>query len=471
MQPKNIFSYPRYRPDMGKPAPFLPTSRAEMDKLGWDSCDVVLITGDAYIDHPSFGMALVGRLLEAQGFRVGIISQPDWLSAEPFRALGRPNLYFGVTAGNMDSMVNRYTSERKIRSDDAYTPDGEPNKRPDRAVTVYAQRAREAFPGVQVVIGSIEASLRRIAHYDYWSDKVRRSVLLDSKADILIFGNAERALVEARTRSNSHVGVYRTAPAAPAAGGEPLVELIRAALKAEDFQLLFQPMVALQGGEDEQFQALLRLRGDGGKLHTAAEILPVAESAGLAADIDRWVVSRCLLVIAERARQHRPVTLFAGQSIEAARDPQRAAWIGQMLETRRLPGERLVLEFRLPEVIAHVREATAFATALRALGVGVSLAAIDANPGSLQLLQHLPANYLKLAQRYSGTALRDPALREELRQIVTRAHEGGRRVIAPLIEDAQTASLLWTTGVDYLQGDFIQQAGQDMSFDFHAATA
>jgi len=194
--PKHLFSYPRYRPDMVKPAVFLPTTRAEMDALGWDSCDVVLITGDAYIDHPSFGMALVGRLLEAQGFRVGIISQPDWLSAEPFRALGKPNLYFGVTAGNMDSMVNRYTSERKIRSDDAYTPDGEPNKRPDRAVTVYAQRAREAYPGVQVVVGSIEASLRRIAHYDYWSDKVRRSVLLDSKADILIFGNAERALVE-----------------------------------------------------------------------------------------------------------------------------------------------------------------------------------------------------------------------------------------------------------------------------------
>ncbi len=194
--PKHLFSYPRHRPEMVKPAPFLPTTRAEMDALGWDSCDVVLITGDAYIDHPSFGMALVGRLLEAQGFRVGIISQPDWQSAEPLRALGKPNLYFGVTAGNMDSMVNRYTSERKIRSDDAYTPDGEANKRPDRAVTVYAQRAREAYPGVQVVIGSIEASLRRIAHYDYWSDKVRRSVLLDSKADILIFGNAERALVE-----------------------------------------------------------------------------------------------------------------------------------------------------------------------------------------------------------------------------------------------------------------------------------
>ncbi len=164
--------------------------------LGWDCCDVILVTGDAYIDHPSFGMALVGRLLEAQGFRVGIISQPDWLSAEAFRVLGKPRLYFGVTAGNMDSMVNRYTADRKIRSDDAYTPNGEPNKRPDRTLVVYAQRAREAYPDTTIVIGSIEASLRRIAHYDYWSDKVRRSVLPDSKADILLFGNAERALVD-----------------------------------------------------------------------------------------------------------------------------------------------------------------------------------------------------------------------------------------------------------------------------------
>jgi uncharacterized radical SAM protein YgiQ len=193
--PKNLFSYPRYRTSPAGPAPFLPMSRAEMDVLGWDSCDVILVTGDAYIDHPSFGMALVGRLLEAQGFRVGIISQPDWLSADAFRTLGKPNLYFGVTAGNMDSMVNRYTSDKKIRSDDAYTPNGEPNKRPDRALVVYAQRAREAYPDANIVIGSIEASLRRIAHYDYWSDKVKRSVLPDSKADILLFGNAERALV------------------------------------------------------------------------------------------------------------------------------------------------------------------------------------------------------------------------------------------------------------------------------------
>ena len=193
--PKNLFAYPSHRATVGKPAPFLPMSRAEMALLGWDSCDVILVTGDAYIDHPSFGMALIGRLLEAQGFRVGIIAQPDWLSADAFRALGKPNLYFGVTAGNMDSMVNRYTADRKIRSDDAYTPNGEPNKRPDRALVVYAQRAREAYPDANVVIGSIEASLRRIAHYDYWSDKVRRSVLPDSKADILLFGNAERALV------------------------------------------------------------------------------------------------------------------------------------------------------------------------------------------------------------------------------------------------------------------------------------
>ena len=196
MLAKPIQSYRPYWAKRFGAAPILPMSRAEMDALGWDSCDIILVTGDCYIDHPSFGMALVGRLLEAQGFRVGIISQPDWQNASAFKALGRPNLYFGVTAGNMDSMVNRYTADRKIRSDDAYTPDAAPNKRPDRAVLVYSQRCREAYSDVPLVIGSIEASLRRIAHYDYWSDKVRRSILVDSKADILLFGNAERALIE-----------------------------------------------------------------------------------------------------------------------------------------------------------------------------------------------------------------------------------------------------------------------------------
>ncbi|MDQ5905634.1 MAG: hypothetical protein QG590_115, partial [Pseudomonadota bacterium] len=190
-----LFSYRKYWAKRFGTAPFLPMSRAEMDELGWDSCDIILVTGDAYIDHPSFGMALIGRLLEMQGFRVGIISQPDWHSATDFKKLGKPNLFFGVTAGNMDSMVNRYTSDRRIRSEDAYTPNAEAGKRPDRSVVAYSQRCREAYPDANVVIGSIEASLRRIAHYDYWSDKVRRSVLPDSKADLLIFGNAERAIV------------------------------------------------------------------------------------------------------------------------------------------------------------------------------------------------------------------------------------------------------------------------------------
>ena len=177
-------------------APFLPMSRAEMDVLGWDSCDIVLVTGDAYVDHPSFGMAIVGRTLEAQGFRVGIIAQPDWQSAEPFKALGKPNLFYGVTAGNMDSMINRYTADRKIRSDDAYTPGGVAGRRPDRAAVVYAQRCREAFKEVPIILGGIEGSLRRIAHYDYWQDKVRRSVVLDSRCDLLLYGNAERAVIE-----------------------------------------------------------------------------------------------------------------------------------------------------------------------------------------------------------------------------------------------------------------------------------
>ncbi|MBL8325529.1 MAG: YgiQ family radical SAM protein [Rubrivivax sp.] len=182
------------------PAPFLPMSRAEMDSLGWDSCDIVIVTGDAYVDHPSFGMAVIGRVLEAQGFRVGIIAQPDWSSAQPFAALGRPNLFFGVAAGNMDSMINRYTADRKIRSDDAYTPGDVGGKRPDRATLVYTQRCKEAFGDVPVVIGGIEASLRRIAHYDYWQDKVRRSIVVDSKSDLLVYGNAERAIVEVAHR-------------------------------------------------------------------------------------------------------------------------------------------------------------------------------------------------------------------------------------------------------------------------------
>ena len=193
---KPLTSYRKYWAARFGTAPFLPMSRQEMDVLGWDSCDIIIVTGDAYVDHPSFGMAVIGRVLEAQGFRVGIIAQPDWQSADAFRALGRPNLFFGITAGNMDSMINRYTADRKIRSDDAYTPGDVAGKRPDRAAIVYSQRCREAFKDVPIILGGIEGSLRRIAHYDYWSDKVRRSIVVDAKCDLLLYGNAERAIVE-----------------------------------------------------------------------------------------------------------------------------------------------------------------------------------------------------------------------------------------------------------------------------------
>jgi uncharacterized radical SAM protein YgiQ len=193
---RDITGYRKHWAERFGSAPCLPMTRAEMEALGWDACDIVIVTGDAYVDHPSFGMAIIGRTLEAQGFRVGVIAQPDWRSPAPFAALGRPTLFFGVTSGNMDSMVNRYTADRRIRSDDAYTPGGEGGKRPDRAVIVYAQRLREAFKDVPIVIGGIEASLRRIAHFDYWSEKVRRSILLDAKADLLVFGNAERQICD-----------------------------------------------------------------------------------------------------------------------------------------------------------------------------------------------------------------------------------------------------------------------------------
>jgi uncharacterized radical SAM protein YgiQ len=201
MEPaRDIYGYRKHWAERFGTAPFLPMSRAEMELLGWDSCDVIIVTGDAYVDHPSFGMAIVGRVLEAQGFRVGIIAQPDWQGTADFAALGRPNLFFGITAGNMDSMVNRYTSDRRVRSDDAYTPQGLGGRRPDRSVIVYAQRAREAYRDVPIVIGGIEASLRRIAHFDYWSEKVRRSVLLDAKADLLVYGNGERQICEVAHR-------------------------------------------------------------------------------------------------------------------------------------------------------------------------------------------------------------------------------------------------------------------------------
>jgi uncharacterized radical SAM protein YgiQ len=176
--------------------PPLPATPAEMLARGWEEVDVLLVSGDAYVDHPSFANGLLARLLEAAGFRVAVLAQPDWRSCEPWREFGRPRLFFGVSAGNMDSMINHYTANRKVRNDDAYSPDCQIGRRPDRATLAYCQRSREAFPGVPVVAGGVEASLRRIAHYDYWSDTVRRSILLDAKADLVAFGMGERTILE-----------------------------------------------------------------------------------------------------------------------------------------------------------------------------------------------------------------------------------------------------------------------------------
>jgi len=190
---------------------FLPTSRADLEARGWAELDIVIVSGDAYVDHPAFGPVLIARFLEGRGFKVGIIAQPDWKSAEPFRALGKPRLFFGVSAGNLDSMLNRLTAQKKNRSEDQYSPGGRTGCRPDRATVVYAQRCREAYPGVPIVLGGIEASLRRIAHYDYWSDTVRRSMLLDAKADLLVFGMGERPVWEVadRLRRGERIGDIR----------------------------------------------------------------------------------------------------------------------------------------------------------------------------------------------------------------------------------------------------------------------
>ncbi len=178
-------------------------SMEEARQRGWDEIDVVIVSGDAYIDHPSFAMSILGRVLEAAGYRVGIISQPDWHSCEDWKRFGRPRLFFGISAGNMDSMINHYTANKKVRNDDAYSPGGKIGLRPDRATLSYCQRAREAFKGVPVIAGGVEASLRRLAHYDYWSDKVRKSILLDSKADLVVFGMGENAIVEIAQRLES----------------------------------------------------------------------------------------------------------------------------------------------------------------------------------------------------------------------------------------------------------------------------
>src|SRR5437867_5783372 len=181
-------------------APPLPMTRQEQAARGWDAVDVVFVTGDAYVDHPSFAAAILTRTLEAAGFRVAVLSQPDWHTCEPWRQFGRPRLFFALSAGNMDSLINHYTANKKVRNDDAYSPGGRIGLRPDRATLAYCHRAREAFPRVPIIAGGVEASLRRLAHFDYWSETVRRSILLHSKADLLVYGMGEQPIVEIAKR-------------------------------------------------------------------------------------------------------------------------------------------------------------------------------------------------------------------------------------------------------------------------------
>src|SRR5689334_8301416 len=182
------------------PRAFPPMTTAEVQARGWSQPDIVFVSGDAYVDHPSFAAALLARVLEAEGFRVAVLAQPDWRSCEPWRQFGRPRLFFAVSAGNMDSLINHYTANKKVRNDDAYSPGGRIGLRPDRATLAYCHRAREAFPGVPIIAGGVEASLRRLAHFDYWSETVRRSILLDAKADLVVYGMGEKSIVEIAQR-------------------------------------------------------------------------------------------------------------------------------------------------------------------------------------------------------------------------------------------------------------------------------
>jgi EAL domain-containing protein (putative c-di-GMP-specific phosphodiesterase class I) len=252
---------------------------------------------------------------------------------------------------------------------------------------------------------------------------------------------------------------------------ETLLGEIGDAIKYDKFQLLFQPIASLRGVPEEQFQVLLRLRSDNGRIHTAAALIPAAESSGLINNVDRWVLSRCLAVVQERQRQNeaRPVRLFVNQSIEGMLDGQRPSWLKQQLDARRVPGEQLVLTFRFADVLARLRQAGSFCQEVRQIGPRIALSGFEASMASYQLLQHVPLDFLVLSPKYVGAEGQSAKMRQELRQLIGYAKERDLRVVAPLVEDAQTAAALWSSGVDFIQGNFVQQATHDLEFDFSAS--
>jgi diguanylate cyclase (GGDEF)-like protein len=281
---------------------------------------------------------------------------------------------------------------------------------------------------------------------------------------------AERACAQARATPDRKVRVFVEPEVEQAANAnDSLLGAIHDALKYDRFQLLFQPIASLRGTAEEQFQVLLRLKGDGGKLYTAADVVPFAEKAGMINAVDRWVLSRCLLVLQERDRLDKPVRLFVSQSVEAMLDAQRIGWIKQQLEARHVPADQLVLEFRVGDVLARLRQAVGFCETCKQVGIPVGLTGFEGSMASYQMLQHLPLDFIKVSGKYVGAGGQARETRNELRQLVAYAHERKVKIVAPMVEDAQAAAALWSTGVDFIQGNFVQQAGQDLEFDFRAS--
>jgi diguanylate cyclase (GGDEF)-like protein len=281
---------------------------------------------------------------------------------------------------------------------------------------------------------------------------------------------AERACVLARQDQDERVAIFQTQISrASDADEDQLVEAIREAIRNESFQLVFQPIASLRGGHDEQFQTLLRLRGDAGRTYTAAVLVPLAERAGMIHGVDRWVLSRALLVLSERARDGHPVRLFVSQSIESLSDPQRLSWLKQLIEARRVSPDQLVIEFRTADALARIRQLVAFHEGAKRLGIRLCLSSFDPTMANFQLLQHVQVDYVKVAAKYTGSEGQTPKMRGELRQAIQHLRERSIRIVAPQVEDAQVAAGLWSTGVDFIQGNFVQQATQDLEFDFNAS--
>ncbi len=281
---------------------------------------------------------------------------------------------------------------------------------------------------------------------------------------------AERACVGARQNPDQRVALFQTQVTQTSDADETmLLGLIRDAIRNESFQLLFQPIASLRGGHDQQFQCLLRMRGDGGRTYTAGVLVPAAERAGLIHGVDRWVLSRALLVISERARDGHPVRLFVNQSIESLNDPQRLSWLKQGIDTRRITPDQLVIELRTADALARVRQLATFHENAKRLGIRLCLSHFDATMANFQLLQHVQVDYVKMAPKYTSADGQTPKMRAELRQAITHLRERSIQIVAPQVEDAQVAAALWSTGVDFIQGNFVQQATQDLDFDFDAS--